>query len=682
MQSLTDRLAGALTDDRGNAPIVAVLGVVGVLYVLAHAAQVIWFVLPSGQFKILHVGGAATLIFLSLAASAPRVTGRLAHLLLALLAAGTIWYVVTEIGALTSQRSFLPNTMDLAVATVLLLLCLYASLREWGWVVSLIAVVGLLYGYFGQAMPDGLLYHGGLSLKRLIGYTSIPYFSGLLGGLAELSAGTIFPFMLLAAALQVTGCVDFIMGAAYRIGGRTRAGPAQVAILSSGMMGMVSGSSVANVASTGALTIPLMNRVGFKPAFSGAVEAVASTGGQVTPPVMGLAAFLIVGLTGVPYGDVIVAAAFPALIYYLYLMFAVHLRAVQQDLDASTQDVLRDSLGSEESFWRTCLYNFHFFVAITYLIWTLIETNLAGRASIQATGLLLGLYILRELVGSWRGLLFSLRGLGRVLAHIAGLLARTAYLGALRGAQIAVVVAVIGVLVDILSVTGFAQKLSFAMLELAAGNLWLLLVVAAFACLAFGLGLPTSASYILVALMGAPALVSLGVPLLAAHFFVFFFANVSAITPPVAVSCLVAAKIANGDFFRTSFIAVRLGLPGFILPFIFVIHPELLGIDSSLGYTALIAAMALLGVVALNVLLEGFLLRPLNWPQRLSLLPATLGLLHPNLWASLVGIAILGGLLGWQWMTAERRQDAQDRADSGASAGTTLAEPPTSGGKR
>src|SRR5690606_11042436 len=157
----------------------------------------------------------------------------------------------------------------------------------------------------------------------------IPYFSGLLGSLAELSAGTIFPFMVFAAALQATGCVDFIMKLAYRVGGRSRAGPAQVAIISSGMMGMVSGSSSANGASTGALTIPLMKRVGFKPEFAGAVEAVASTGGQITPPVMGLAAFLIVGLTGIAYGEVIIAAVFPALIFYLYLMFAVHLRAMK-----------------------------------------------------------------------------------------------------------------------------------------------------------------------------------------------------------------------------------------------------------------------------------------------------------------------------------------------------------------
>lgn len=671
MRALTNTLAGYFTDEKGDPRLIALIGLISLAYVFGHVFQVLDYILPSGQFKIMHVGGAAGLILLYIAARAEDGAARWVHLALAAVAAVTVWYIFTEHQALTSQRSFLPNTTDLFVAGALLIVCLYASMREWGWVVSMIAVVGLLYGYFGQAMPEGLLYHGGLTLKRLLGHTSIPYFSGLLGGLAELSAGTIFPFMLLAAGLQATGCVDFIMDVAYRLGGKTRAGPAQVAIISSGMMGMVSGSSVANVASTGALTIPLMKRVGFRPEFAGAVESVASTGGQVTPPVMGLAAFLIVGLTGIPYGEIIISAAFPALIYYLYLMLAVHLRAVKHDLDASADSAIEERFGERQPLWRACLRNLHFFVAVTYLIWVLLETNLAGRASIQATGILLGLYVLRELAFSWRGP-------GTILRNIARLICQTAYSGALRGAQIAVVVAVIGVLVDILTVTGFAQKLSFAMLEIAGGNLWLLLAVAAVACLAFGLGLPTSASYILVALMGAPALVKLGVPLLAAHFFVFFFANVSAITPPVAVSCLVAAKIADANFFRTSFIAVRLGLPGFILPFLFVAHPEILGIESNIGYTALVAAMALLGVVALNVMLEGFLLRPLNLLERALLLPATLGLLHPNIWASVIGILIFAGLLTWQWSRRPSHHDAQEASPS---AGTTVANPPSSGGK-
>src|SRR3546814_15210 len=308
-------------------------------------------------------------------------------------------------------------------------------------------------------------------------------------------------------------------------------------------------------------------------------------------------------------------------------MCAVHLRAVKIGLDTTTNKALAEEFAQNEGLWITCLRNLHFFIAVTYLVWVLLDSNLPGRTSLEATGILLFVYVLRELVFSWRGV--SIAG---IVSNVVQLICRTAYSGARSGAQIAIIVAVIGVLVDLLTVTGFAQKLSFAMLEIAGGSLPLLLIMAAVACLAFGLGLPTSASYILVALMGAPALVALGVPLLAAHFFVFFFANISAITPPVAVCALVAAKIADASFFRTGFIAVRLGLPGFILPFLFVVHPEILGIDSSLPYTAFISAMALLGIVALNVMLEGYLFRPLNWPERLILLPAALGLLHPALW--------------------------------------------------
>ena len=669
-----ERAARLFSPEGGPAALTIAIGLLGLAWLLAHAVQIATYALPSGEFKALHVGGAAALVLLGVAARSPGRWARALHVALACAAAAFVAYVLREHGELTSARSFLPNATDLWLAVIFLGLCLYASLREWGWVVSGIAVLGLLYGYFGQSLPEGLLYHGGLSARRLVATTSIPYFSGLLGGLAELSAGTILPFMVLAAALQATGCVAFIMTLAYRLGGRTRAGPAQVAIISSGLMGMVSGSSVANVASTGALTIPLMKRVGFRPEFAGAVEAVASTGGQVTPPVMGLAAFLIVGLTGIPYGEVVVAAIAPAAIYYLYLMLAVHLRAVTRGLDASSDDTLRDELGGEgEPLWRLCLRHAHFFIAVTYLVWTLLATNLAGRTSLEATGILLALYVLRELALSWRSI-------GAVLHGVAGLLAHTAYLGATRGAQIAVVVAVIGVLVEVLTATGFAQKLSFWMLELAGGQLWLLLIVAAFACLAFGLGLPTSASYILVALMGAPALVSLGVPLLAAHFFVFFFANISAITPPVAVCCLVAAKIAEAGFFRTSLIAVRLGLPGFLLPFLFVTHPAILGIDASVAQTLWAAATALLGVVALNMAMEGFLLRPLVVVERGLLLLTAGALIHPAVPASLAGIGVFAVVMGWQWVRRSR-PGGQPAQSAERPSGTRVTNPPMHGGQ-
>lgn len=642
-------IARAFSPEEGSrAPRLVILaGLLAGGYVALHVWQLLTYRLPAGEFKITHIGGALIIAFVAFAIAAERRGARLAYSGLALLTLLPTAYIFAEHDALTTARTFLPNQTDVWIGMLLLLLTALAVLREWGALMVAILAAALLYGYFGNLMPEGILFHGGISLRRLIGYTSIPYFQGLLGGLAELSAGTIFPFMLLAAALTATGCVDFILQLAFRIGGRTRAGPAQVAVVGSGFMGMVSGSSVANVAATGALTIPLMKRYGFRPEFAGAVEAVASTGGQITPPIMGLAAFLIVGLTGIPYVEIVVAAVAPAFIYYAYLMVAVHLRAQKVGLDVEkSQQILADKF-PDVPLLRQLAQHAFFFIAMTYLVVTLIATNLVGRSALESTALLLLLYAAQQLVSARRDLLGWVRAIGSALAF-------TLYDGARRGAQVAVIVAAIGVLVDILVVTGFPQKLSFAMLEMAGDSLWLLLLIAAGSCLAFGLGMPTSAAYILVALLAAPALVNAGVPLLAAHMFVFFFANVSAITPPVAISCLVAAKIADANFMRTSLIALRLGLPGFILPFLFVIHPEILGLDASLGKVLLSSAMALIGVVALNVMLEGFLLAPLNLIQRMLLFPAAFGLLEPGLGTSLAGLVLFGMVALWQIATRRR----------------------------
>lgn len=653
MPTWTSRLASYFVpDETPHAGLIVLAGFLSVLFLLVHVFQLSIYFLPSGQFKVVHIAGGIGLTFLALAVKAG--IGRLERwhfVLMALLTLFPLAYILIEHDAIATQRQFMVSNVDIAVAVVFLALALYAAWREWGWIMSALALGTLFYGYFGYLIPGDLFFHAGIGLKRLIGYTSIPYFQGLLGGLAELSAGTIFPFMVFAAVLDMTGCVDYIMGAAYRVGGKTRAGPAQIAVIGSGLMGMVSGSSVANVASTGALTIPLMKRFGFRPEFAAAVEAVASTGGQITPPIMGLAAFLIVGITGIPYVEIVKAAVFPALIYYGYLMVAVHIRAIKRNIDVRdrAEELQKEFL--PEPFLKATLRNFPFFVATTYLVVVLISGMSPGAIALEASGILVGLTLLRDWVLNWDGLAGRLR-------HSFQMLGRIAYSGALRGAQVAIVVAVIGVLVDILVVTGFAQKLSFAMLDMAGGELWLLLIIAAVSCLAFGLGLPTSAAYILVALLGAPALVEMGVPLLAAHMFVFFFANISSITPPVAVASLIAAKIAGASYFKTGFIGVRLGLPGFLLPFLFAVHPEILGIDSTLPYVALVSAMAFVGVVSLNIALEGHFLLPVTWIQRLLLLPAAAGLLMPGLTSSFIGLGFFAVVAGWQYWDSKRQPAA------------------------
>lgn len=613
-----------------------------------HMMQLATFSLPSGQFRNFHLGFAMLIGFLALIEqSGPEQRRRriafwaLTGLTLALMA-----YIHIEYQALTQVRSFLPNAPDMAVGVLMLLTALILSGFQWGWTIPAMALIGIAYGLWGYLMPGDIFFHGGIAPKRLLGYTSIPYFQGLLGGLTSLSAGTIFMFMLFGGALKATGAIDFIVQLGFTVGRRSRAGPALVAVISSGLMGTVSGSTVANVASTGALTIPLMKRYGFKGEFAGAVEAVASTGGQLMPPVMGLAAFLIVGMTGLPYNSIMLAAIAPALIFYAYLMFSVQLRAVSLDLDARESDVLDHA----QSLGAAARAQWHLAVSIAVLVWLLVTGIPAGNAALISVLLLLGLDVLVTVI---RGK-FALDAMREAGARVVNGLVE----GARAGAMVATVIAVIGVLIELLTVTGFAQKLSFAMLDLSDGSLFTLSIIVAVSCLVFGLGLPTSASYFIVALFGAPALVETGVPLLAAHMFVFYFANLSAVSPPVAVAALVGANIAKANFWSTSFNAVRLALPGFLMPFLFLFEPEILGLGAGFGAQILAVTQAIIATAALNCALEGRIFGKTSAPERVLLACAALGLLYWDLRVELVSAAAIAALAGWNGFRARAAKRA------------------------
>jgi len=650
--SWTARLAGlSVRREESRTPLATVLAMtIAVGMAVLHMAQVKWFFLPSGQFKNLHLGLAVLIAFLGAweVSSPEQRRLRRAYPVLAALVLIPLVYIHIEYQALTQQRRFLPNQADTLIALALLALAFLSTVRQWGWTIPALAVVALLYGYFGYLLPGELLFHGGISFGRLIGYTSIPYFQGLLGSLTELSAGTIFLFMLFAGVLKVTGGIDFIIRVAYAIGGRSRAGPAQVAVVSSGFMGMLSGSTVANVASTGALTIPMMKRFGFRPEFAAAVESVASTGGQFMPPVMGLAAFLIVGITGIPYVEVMAAAIFPALIFYLYLMLGVHIRAARLGLDAKEQMIEEGGTAREAIVGAFRDYG-HLLLGIAVLVYFLVIRMPPGTAALNATLALLVLDAAKQIVKHRRDLPEGLRAAGRMIV-------RSLEDGARTGAAVATVIAVINILIEILAVTGFAQKLSNTMLELAGGELWLLLIIAAGTCLAFGLGLPTSAAYILVALLGAPALAELGVPLLAAHLFVFYFANMSGLTPPVAVTALVGANIAQARFLPTALLAVRLGLPGFLLPFLIVARPEIIGLDAGIGVQLMAVALAALAVMSLNVILEGYLFAPVGLIERGLLLPAAFGMLYPGWLSTVIGMLLLAAVFTRQLWSVQRHR--------------------------
>lgn len=622
------------------APRIAVLaGLVALAMTALHVFQTQTFWFPTGQFKNIHVNLAAVLVFLVAAESTPdaRPWARRALLAMAAIAVVPLVYVHVEYQDLVEERSLFPDPSDRVIAVLMLAVLLVAAWREWGWIIPGMAIIGLLYGHFGAIFPGRLLFHAGIGLERLIGYTSIPAFSGLLGFLTEESARSIFMFMLFAGVLQATGGTDMIMRAAFVLVGNWRAGPAQVAVLSSALFGMISGSTVANVAAQGPLTIPLMRRVGFSRDHAAAIEAVSSTGGQITPPVLGLTAFLIVGITGIPYADVMVATIVPAVLFYLYLMLSIHLRAIRMGIAGGGIEASESSgLG------RDCLTHAHVIAGVALLFVCLSSDDIpTGSAALYPCILMLAGETVKRCFVHRRAPAAALRA---TLAAFG----QSARIGAVSGAQIAIVVAVINVLVEMFVASGLGQRMSHMMLELAGGELWPLLALAALTCLVLGCGVPTSAAYILVALLGAPALVKLGVPVLAAHLFVFFYANVASITPPVALAALVAANISGGSYLRTSLICVGLGLPCFLIPFMFVIRPELIGIGGGALDQILLSMLAMLSLAAAVFALEGHMLGPLRAAERLLLVPAMLTLLVPGWGPALAAYGLMAAVAARQ----------------------------------
>ncbi|MBD3894479.1 TRAP transporter fused permease subunit [Halomonas sp. ML-15] len=632
-----------LNEKRGYLNTANLILLLTLVMVATHLMQVFNYYLPSGQFKTLHLGMALLIIFTSAAGHSRHWLARLAYLGCFGVAALAAGYVFLEYEGLITDRVFGPEPLDVVIGCLLIAVCLVAAWQQWGLTIPLIGVIGLLYGYFGNSLPTQLLYHGGMGLERLVSYASIPNFQGVLGSLTELSAGTIFIFMVFAGLLKATGGIDFIMGFATKLAGNSRGGQAKIAVLASAFMGMISGSTVANIASTGTMTIPTMKRTGFKAPFAGAVEAVASTGGQMTPPVMGLTAFLMVGVTGLAYDQVILAAAIPAGLYYFYLILAVHLQAARDGLVPHRQDET-PTLPARQLLAR---YG-HLLIAIGVLVYLLVSRMPPSYAA--AYGCLA--IIVLELASS---LLRQYRNPFKALADAFTRLIDGLREGGFSGATIAVIVAVIGIFVEVLTATGFAQKLSYLMLGIADGSLGVLLLIAAVACLIFGLGLPTSAAYILVALLTAPALIDMGLSLMAAHMFVLYFAIFSALTPPVAVASLIAARIAEAPYFTTAIQAVKIGLPGFFLPFLFVARPELLLLEGSPLDQLMVVAISLVALAALNVAMVGQGFIRTTWPVRLILLVAATLTLVPGLLGTLVGCAAILVVFGYQFTVKDNQ---------------------------
>lgn len=508
------------------------------------------------------------------------------------------------------RRAANPTTLDLALGLGTLIVVFELTRRSTGWALVAVAGLALVYAMVGPWLP-GLLAHRGYGPTRLIEHLYLTT-EGIWGVPLGVSADFVYLFILFGAVLDVAGAGALLMGLAERVAGNTRGGPAKTAVVASGLMGSLSGSAVANVVTTGAFTIPLMKRAGFKPHFAGAVEAASSTGGQLMPPIMGAGAFILATWTQIPYLEVALAATIPAILYYVALFAAIHFRACRMGIAPGKVDN-----------HEPVLPRLHLLLPLVAIVVMLAMGRSPMRAAFWGVMSALAVAMLSRATRP------SGEDLKRALLSAGG-----------GTVQVAAACAAAGIVVGVASLTGIGLQMSTLIITLSGGELFPALVLTAIGSLILGMGLPTTAAYVVLAALGAPALVELGVPLLAAHLFIFYFGAISNVTPPVSLAGYAAAGIAGSPAMRTSVMAMILALPGFLVPFMTIYGPSLL-LQGTVLQIVLTVASASLGVVALAAATMGFARRPLRAWERALLVAASLALIFPGLVTDSFGLAVV-----------------------------------------
>jgi len=492
------------------------------------------------------------------------------------------------------------------------LLVLEATRRLVGWVMVGLGAVFILYAKLAYLLP-GLLEAKSTTWSRIAVYLYLDT-NGLLGLPVAVTATVVVTFILFGQVLYACGGDRFLTDIAMVVMGRFRGGPAKVSVGASSLFGTVSGSAVSNVVVDGPITIPMMKRAGYAPHLASAIEAVASTGGQLMPPVMGVAAFLIAEFLAVPYGDVAVAAVIPALLYYLALFVQVDLEAAKHGLRGLARAELPRAA-------VVCRRGWGFLVPIAVLFYTLMidnwEPGKAGMSAVVAT----------VVVGALR------RTERLTLARLLGAMVETGRILL----DIAAITAVAGLVIGSLQLSGLGFKFSALLVNMAGGSSLALLALSAIVCIVLGMGMPTAVVYVMLAVLVGPALVQLGIPPLGAHLFLFYFGMLSMITPPVCLATYAAASIARSDFMKTGWAGMRLGIVAYVVPFVFVFHPALL-MKGSVAEIVLAAASAAVGVILLGFGCVGYLFRPLSWSRR--------G------WAALAGLLLIPPPSSGGWLAA------------------------------
>ncbi len=599
----------------------------------------------------IHLAFALALVFLAYPGRhGPRDRVPWLDWLLAALGVVTCLYIVVDYDTLVGVQGGLPIARDVWLGTLLLVVLAAAALRTVGLALPIIAGLTILYGITGPegiiplTPPDIIYLHNGYGWSQIVQQLYITT-EGIWGTPIQVSATFVFLFVLFGALLDRAGAGRYFVDLAYSALGTFRGGPAKAAVVASLLTGVISGSSTANVVTTGTFTIPLMKRIGYPAVKAGATEVAASVNGQLMPPVMGAAAFIMANFLNIPYSTLIIYAFVPAVLTYVGLLYVVHLEALKLGLEGVPRREL-PPLG------LTFIRGIHYLIPVAVLLYELMWIRLTPeRSALIAIGVLLLLILVQEMVRGFRDRSGLVRGLGRgAMAIVNGLEA-----GARNMVTIAIATAAAGIVVGMVTMTNLGYGLTQVIQVISGGNIWAVLVLSAITSLILGMGLPTTANYIVMAALVAPIIATIAessglvVPLVAIHLFVFYFGILADDTPPVGIAAFAASAISGADPVRTGVQGFIYDLRTAILPFMFFFNPTLLliGVESWILeiWTLLTALIGMLAFVAAT---QGWLLHRMTWLERAILLVGALLLIKPGWTTDLAGIALALACLAWQ----------------------------------
>ncbi|HSP22069.1 MAG TPA: TRAP transporter permease [Planococcus sp. (in: firmicutes)] len=617
-----------------NRKLVYLIAAIAIAYSLFHL-YVTFNPLPALQARSIHVAVGMALIFLVYPTFKKQDRTKIPFYdwILFALSLATAGYIIYEYNDIVTTRGGIPNNMDIVMAVLTVLLVLEGARRITGLILPVLALIFLAYPFFSSNlwMPDMLMTRQ-FDLGDIFGQLYLKT-EGLYSTAVSASLQFIFLFILFGAFLAKSGMGQLFNDLAMAIAGSKQGGPAKVAVISSGFMGSINGSAIANVVGTGAFTIPLMKKVGYHKNFAGAVEASASVGGQILPPIMGASAFIMAETTGIAYGTIALAALIPAVLYFLGVIMQVHFRAGKENLKGipkadlpATKQVLKEKG--------------HLLLPIVGLVFMLYTGLPIAQAAFYTI-------VLTVVVAAFRK--STRMGFKDILEALEN--------GARQSLSVMIACAVVGIIIGVVSLTSFGTVMTSAITAFGAGSLFWTLFLTMLASIVLGMGLPSIPAYIITATMTAPALAEFGIPVLVAHLFVFYFGIFANITPPVALAAFAGAGISGGDPMRTGFNALKLSIAGFIIPYLFVYNPAMLLIETTgIAVNAkefafppaleviAITITAIIGIIGLSAAVEGYFKTRLNVFMQVLLGAGALLLIVPETITDIIGLVIVLGI--------------------------------------